>query len=221
MPCYECENKKWRFGETGNCQYDSKSECETANKEYYAEETYNDYPQAATNNAKRAIKYKEENGSDCGTRVGWTRARQLANRESLTRETIARMASFKRHQQHKDVPYDEGCGGIMWDAWGGDAGVNWAIKKLEQIDKKNMAKKRKYYSDEEHDHHFHFTQEMMETLHHDGELEVKVEEGDQEMLILFTYDVEQTEEYIPEEEEIKDEFKMYFDEVMQNLKKSK
>ena len=25
--------------------------------------TYNDYPQSATNNAKRAIKYKEENGS--------------------------------------------------------------------------------------------------------------------------------------------------------------
>lgn len=221
MPCYECENGKWKFGETGECQYDSKSECETANKDYYAEETYNDYPQAATNNAKRAIKYKEENGSDCGTTVGWTRARQLANRESLTRKTIARMASFKRHQQHKDVPYDEGCGGIMWDAWGGDAGINWAIKKLEQIDKKNMAKKRKYYSDEEHDHHFHFTQEMMETLHHDGELEVKVEEDDKEMVILFTYDVEKTEEYSPEEEEIKDEFGNYFDEIIKNLKKSK
>ena len=102
--------------------------------------TYNDYPQAATNNAKRAIKYKEENGSDCGTQVGWTRARQLANRDSLSRDTIARMASFKRHQQHKDVPYDEGCGGIMWDAWGGDAGVNWAIKKLKQIDSENKIK---------------------------------------------------------------------------------
>ena len=33
-------------------------------------ESYNDYPQAATNNAKRARKWKEENGSDCGTRVG-------------------------------------------------------------------------------------------------------------------------------------------------------
>ena len=47
------------------------------------------------------------------------------------------MASFKRHQQHKDVPYDEGCGGIMWDAWGGDAGINWAIRKLDQIDSNN------------------------------------------------------------------------------------
>ena len=149
MPCYECENGKWKFGETGKCQYDSKSECETANKDYYAEETYNDYPQAATNNAKRAIKYKEENGSNCGTIVGWTRARQLANRESLTRRTVARMASFKRHQQHKDVPYDEGCGGLMWDAWGGDAGINWAIKKLEQIDKENSVKQEfeSYFKD--------------------------------------------------------------------------
>ncbi|NDD55240.1 HK97 family phage prohead protease, partial [bacterium] len=89
------------------------------------------------NNAKRALKYKEENGSSCGTPVGWTRARQLANREPLSRDTIARMASFKRHQQNKDVPYDEGCGGIMWDAWGGDAGINWAITKLQAIDNKD------------------------------------------------------------------------------------
>ena len=99
-------------------------------------ETYNDYPQAATNNAKRARKWKEENGSDCGTRVGWARSAQLANRENISRDTIARMASFKRHQQHKDVPYSEGCGGLMWDAWGGSSGVNWAINKLKQIDKK-------------------------------------------------------------------------------------
>ena len=99
-------------------------------------ETYNDYPQAARNNAKRAIEYKKKNGSSCGTSVGWTRAGQLARGEKLSRSTIARMASFKRHQQNKDVPYSEGCGGIMWDAWGGSAGINWAISKLKKIDKK-------------------------------------------------------------------------------------
>jgi len=98
-------------------------------------ETYNDYPKGASNNAKRAIKWKEENGTSCGTRVGWTRAGQLARRENISRETIARMASFKRHQKNKDVPYSEGCGGLMWDAWGGSSGVNWAINKLKQIDK--------------------------------------------------------------------------------------
>ena len=77
-----------------------------------------------------------ETYSDCGTRVGWTRASQLANKKNISRDTIARMASFKRHQQHKDVPYSEGCGGIMWDAWGGTSGVSWAINKLKQIDKK-------------------------------------------------------------------------------------
>jgi len=49
--------------------------------------SYTDYPQGATNNAKRAIKYKEENGSDCGTRVGWTRARQLADKKPISRDT--------------------------------------------------------------------------------------------------------------------------------------
>jgi len=99
-------------------------------------ESYNDYPEAATNNAKRAREYKEKNGSDCGTRVGWTRSAQLADRKKISRDTIARMASFKRHQQYKDVPYSEGCGGLMYDAWGGSSGINWAINKLKQIDKK-------------------------------------------------------------------------------------
>ena len=148
MPVTLCSNGKYRIGD-GECIYTSRDNANEAYRAYLAEEgengkeekadTYNDYPEAATNNAKRALKYKEENGSTCGTDVGWTRARQLANRERLSRDTIARMASFKRHQQHKDVPYEEGCGGIMWDAWGGDAGINWAISKLEQIDnKKNM-----------------------------------------------------------------------------------
>jgi hypothetical protein len=97
-------------------------------------ESYADYPESASNNAKRALKWKEENGTSCGTSVGWRRASQLANKQPLSRSTIARMASFKRHQQNKDVPYSEGCGGIMWDAWGGTSGVEWAISKLKSID---------------------------------------------------------------------------------------
>ena len=148
MPIYSCGGGKYRIGD-GECIYTSRDSAERAYIGYLAEEedekdidlkeeTYNDYPEAASNNAKRALKYKEENGSDCGTPVGWKRANQLANRERLSRDTIGRMASFKRNQQYKDVPYDEGCGGIMWDAWGGDAGIEWAIRKLQQIDKKSM-----------------------------------------------------------------------------------
>lgn len=141
MPIYQCSNGKYRIG-SGECIYTSRSTAQRAYVAYLADRkaikeiTYNDYPEAATNNAKRAIKYKDENGSDCGTAVGWTRARQLANKERISRDTIARMASFKRHQQWKDVPYDEGCGGLMWDAWGGTEGIEWASRKLNEIDKK-------------------------------------------------------------------------------------
>ena len=97
--------------------------------------SYTDYPEAATNAAKRALEWAEKNGwGSCGEATGKARARQLANREPISRDTIARMASFKRHQQHKDVPYSEGCGGLMWDAWGGTAGIEWAERKLKEID---------------------------------------------------------------------------------------
>jgi len=98
-------------------------------------ESYSDYPDGAKNNAKRALDWVEKNGwGSCGEATGKARANQLAKGEPISRDTIARMASFKRHQQHKDVPYSEGCGGLMWDAWGGSAGVNWAIGKLKEID---------------------------------------------------------------------------------------
>jgi hypothetical protein len=101
--------------------------------------SYTDYPIEATNNAKRALKWADENGwGDCGTPVGKQRANQLAGRQSISEETISRMASFARHRQHKDVPYSEGCGGLMWDAWGGTAGIEWAQRKLQQIDREKQ-----------------------------------------------------------------------------------
>ena len=106
----------------------------------FAEDSWNDYPEAAVNNAKRALKWVEKNGwGSCGEQTGKTRANQIANREKLTRDTIARISGFKRHQQNKDVPYSEGCGGLMWDAWGGDAMIDWAERKLRQIERNAFA----------------------------------------------------------------------------------
>ena len=114
--------------------------CNSIWEEHFAEESYNDYPEAAVNNAKRALKWAEENGwGSCGEATGKLRANQIANKENLTRETLARISGFRRHQQHKDVPYSEGCGGLMWDAWGGDAMIDWAERKLKQIDRQNFS----------------------------------------------------------------------------------
>lgn len=119
--------------------------CSTQYRDKYEKvdlESYNDYPQSAVNNAKRALKWTEENGwGSCGEATGKKRASQIASKSKLSRDTIARMASFKRHQQHKDVPYSEGCGGLMWDAWGGTAGVNWASRKLDELEQLEELKK--------------------------------------------------------------------------------
>jgi hypothetical protein len=144
MPVFKCSNGKWRVGNS-DCIYDTKTKAEEVWRALlaqgiYAEESYDDYPQAATENAKRAIKWAEENGwGDCGTQVGKVRANQLANRKPISRDTIARMSAFRRHQQSKDTPYGEGCGKLMWDAWGGDEGIDWAEHKLQQIDNQFVA----------------------------------------------------------------------------------
>ena len=39
MPCTKCEEGKYKWGETGECQYDSIAECEEANKDYYEKTT--------------------------------------------------------------------------------------------------------------------------------------------------------------------------------------
>ena len=102
-------------------------------------ESYSDYPEAAKNNASRALKYAEENGwGSCGTPVGKIRANQLAKGEPISEDTISRMASFARHKQNSDTPYGEGCGKLMWDAWGGTEGIEWASRKLEEIRKEKM-----------------------------------------------------------------------------------
>tara|TARA_B100000902_G_C26764811_1_gene647437 strand:- start:190 stop:564 length:375 start_codon:yes stop_codon:yes gene_type:complete len=106
--------------------------------------TYNDYPQSATNNAKKVLRWREEHGDAVKgmTRVGWTRANQLARKQKISRDTIARMASFKRHEKNakinpdfKSTPWKDK-GYVAWLGWGGTSGINWAINKLKQIDKK-------------------------------------------------------------------------------------
>jgi len=110
--------------------------CKSIWSEHFAEDSYTDYPKEASQNAQIALDYAEKNGwGDCGTSVGKIRANQLAKREPISRDTIARMSSFARQKQNSDRPLGDGCGRLMWLAWGGDAGIEWASRKLQQIDK--------------------------------------------------------------------------------------
>ena len=39
MPCKKCENGKYKFGNTGECKYDTLAECEADNRDYYEKTT--------------------------------------------------------------------------------------------------------------------------------------------------------------------------------------
>jgi HK97 family phage prohead protease len=101
---------------------------------------WNDYPQAAVENAQRALDFREENGTDCGTPVGWARANQIAGRENLSDETLVRTYSFlsraKTYDQGKFTDEDgkEICGSIMYAAWGGDEMLRWAERTIETME---------------------------------------------------------------------------------------
>ena len=106
-----------------------------------AEQTYSDYPEAVKNNARRVLKYVDEYGwGPCGTPVGKQRANQLANGEPVSVDTIKRMFSYlSRHEVDLQTSssYEDGCGRLMYDAWGGKEALVWSRKKIKELEKTN------------------------------------------------------------------------------------
>jgi hypothetical protein len=140
MPVIKCSNGKYRIG-SGACIFDTEEKAQSvwAAIRVSMVDSYNDYPEAAKANARRALNIKKENDRGCGTLVGWTRANQIAKGENISRETIARMSSFERHRENSKGDPKNDCGALMWLAWGGDEGVSWAQRKLTEIDKQKFA----------------------------------------------------------------------------------
>ena len=97
-------------------------------------ESYADYPDAVSNNAKRGIELNEKVNKRCATQVGKIRAQQLAQKQGLTVETIKRMYSYlSRAETYYDEGDSESCGTISYLLWGGLAGKRWAESKLKEL----------------------------------------------------------------------------------------
>ena len=108
--------------------------------------TYNDYPQSATNNAKRVKNWIEKHGRDevdGMTEVGLARMNQLIARESLSLSTLKRTFSFlsrtkgggydKINPDYRDTPWRDK-GYVAFLGWGGQSMLTYADKKLKQIE---------------------------------------------------------------------------------------
>lgn len=105
---------------------------------------FSDYPQAATDNANRALEHREEYDSQCGTPVGWETARILSEREPISVERLPRIYSFlsraKVYDQGDffDSEKNEICGSVMFAAWGGDEMLNWSEKTFNESEEYKM-----------------------------------------------------------------------------------
>lgn len=110
------------------------------------EDSVTDYPEYIKNNAKKALKWFDENNNpnNCMTQVGKVRMNQLAKGEPISINTIKRMKSFlSRHKVdlQSSKSYEDGCGLLAIDAWGGIEALDWAtnyIDRIENEDTSNM-----------------------------------------------------------------------------------
>lgn len=133
-------------GETYYMPFSSHEEYNRSKSSQKAE-SYNDYPQGATNNARRMLEWREKYGRDVvkgGTRVGWERANQLASRESLSLDTVKRINSFlARHEEnakiseeYKNEPWKDN-GYVAYNLWGGKSMVSWARRISDNEESNN------------------------------------------------------------------------------------
>lgn len=98
------------------------------------EDSYQDYGQEISNNAKRGIDLNEANGNKCATQTGKVRAQQLANGEPLSVDTIQRMYSFlSRAETYYDETDTKACGTISYLLWGGKSALSWSRNKLREL----------------------------------------------------------------------------------------
>jgi hypothetical protein len=91
--------------------------------------------------AERGLAWREEYGRG-GTLVGVARARDIANKRTLSPSTIRRMRSyFARHEVDKEgegfSPGEDGypsAGRIAWALWGGDPGKAWVEDQIDDME---------------------------------------------------------------------------------------
>ena len=99
-------------------------------------ESFSDYPQSVSNNAKRGIELNKKVNNKCATQVGKVRAQQLADRKPVSMETIKRMYSYlSRAEEYYKTGDTEACGYISYLLWGGKSAKSWAENKINQNEK--------------------------------------------------------------------------------------
>jgi hypothetical protein len=151
MPCEEhfagLEDACWEGYEPIGLKDDGSPNCVPIKEEmnedgsYVVDDfnSYTDYPELIRKNAQSALDYIEKSGNPkgCMTQVGKVRAQQLAQGKPVSIETVKRMKSYiSRHKVdlESSKSYEDGCGKLAMDAWGGVEALPWVERTIEQYE---------------------------------------------------------------------------------------
>ena len=103
-------------------------------------ESFSDYPDSVSNNAKRGIELNEKVNNKCATQVGKVRAQQLAKGEAVSVDTIKRMYSYlSRAGEYYNEGDTKACGTISYLLWGGKSALGWSKSKLKELGEIDLA----------------------------------------------------------------------------------
>ena len=105
-------------------------------------------PSSVRSAARRGLELRKKHGKGGlttqeagkqGIGSGVARATSLANGESVSYETIKRMAAFfSRHEKNKSGGEDD-AGRIAWLLWGSDAGKAWANRIIRMVESRKQS----------------------------------------------------------------------------------
>lgn len=150
----------------------------------------------------KGLAWHEEGHSGDGlvaATVSW--ARRMASGQDISPDKAVKMRAWlARHESDKSgegfSPGEDGFpspGRVAWALWGGDAAKGWSSKlvgQMEAADNRSAQDDAVVKIDEEteYDHLLTFSHDEMQTLHSDGIIDLKRENGAEEMIIRVVYE---------------------------------
>jgi 2'-5' RNA ligase len=116
-------------------------------------------PESVAKEAEKGLEYRQRSGKGglssqeagkSGIGSGVQRAVNLKNRNNIAPDTIQQMLNFfSRHEKNKSIAPEnkktpwEDAGYVAWLLWGGDAGLAWAKKVRDQMDRADKESEKK------------------------------------------------------------------------------
>ena len=93
------------------------------------------FPERVRENVKKALDYREKFDIKCGGKAGLELASGIVNNQSMGLKQLKRIYSYlKKNEKFKNMPFNEGCGAIDYQAWGGFEMYEFLDQKLKDFD---------------------------------------------------------------------------------------